>query len=71
MNTYVCVHTRAPWPLACVQGSLPLPLSLSAPSLSLFIIPHFALISPLTVGNILLPVAERDFMLLVLNSEGR
>lgn len=42
-----------------------------APSLFFLIIFHSAFISPWTGSNILLLIAEYDFMLRVLNSKGR
>jgi hypothetical protein len=57
-----------------VQSLLSFPVSiksLATSSLSFLIIPHSAFISPLTGSNILLLIAQYDFMLLVLNSKGR
>lgn len=69
-----CVHLSLHPTPACLWArlsvsSLAQPVSFY-PSFSLSIIPHPAFISPLTGSNVLLPIAEYDFMLLVLNSKG-
>lgn len=69
----MCVHLSFHPTLSlsvCKAFRLGLSLSLSGPP-SFLIIPHSVFISPLTGSNILLLIAEYDFMRLVLNSKGR